>query len=944
MESIVLVEGCLSLWRVIDKTTNNASSTILNPVFSQCTVADEINKDTSNVLQDGMNLFPESQCKITPSAFQSLRQYVFSGVIAFAQTLAGWSFLLLLLNTFKGLITSLEVTQGTLLINGLLPELGGLPPLASRLWRIAMEFPDYVPGLAQALPSSLLSADVTYASLDPGTKAIIDDMLSLRQKDGKIYIQDSKLFALTQGDIGESACRSLIETMYGKGLELREFEPFDQSKGKSCNTIRLVSRTDSATCPVCGKRTTMRAQGGPREKPRVFWDVPLSPFVPTSVEIYGVKKYVCTDPNCGQSGFAEQFSCIQPMKRMTKRLNSLILAINMLTSFHGEESLLGLCGISVSDSTIRRQLLNLQFPDDSDVTEIGIDDIAYRKGMTYLTVIYELKTHRLLDIVEGRDGKELKKWLDKHPKVSLICRDRGTAYSATIDEWAAEHDCIVIEIADRFHLNQNCIENLKVHCSALLPSRFAIVFKDTVAEVIVKDIPNKVAMAKVPKPEQSEIDLFRKWYDNSPWFCGSRITLDLSSDEVNQEEGFKIDDASESIDPPVDAAPPPSGEKEETTRTPAIETKVHSAEKEKRERLYNLICTIRSRIDPNRPRKAQYEELATEYNLTPTKVGQYVRMSESELRAIKGPLTPEEEAAETSALQQKRNEDYRIACEVHAEFDPKGQRKPQYEELAKKHGISVQLARKYCLMSNEDLEAIRNPQLAPPPKPKKPRKPRHKEIDNYKYIIYKMLVDDRDIGKIFWFIKDLGCSLADESLIKSILQIHGIIYPNVRMPSAKDFIDLRYPEGVYVFSRCELLKYITTVNPKTKKNPVLDQYADLIFASFPSVATVRTIFTDFHSAIMGDDPVAVDRFIDKYKDGYLKGFCRSLNHDLEAIHNAVKYTYSSGFVEGGNNKIKYLKRASFGRLRLPTLRLKCMYAFMHKIDDFKLTDVAPWLG
>ncbi len=943
-----LIEGCVLLWRVIDKTT--VSLDIFIPKEPVVPMVALTGTPTTQESEKAEPLCDGEHCKITPSARRALYTCLGNGSVKFVKDIAGRAFALLLVNTFKGKITSFEVTsEGIPIINGLLPELGGLPPLASKLWNIAMKCPDYATNLAGNLPVSLLSSEVTYASLDPSSKAIVDEMLNFQQVDGKptLYIPASRqaLYSLAGKQPNEKGSGGLVEALYGEGLEYVGFE--EHSSTQKEDKIKLISRTKSATCPCCGETTKKRPRGGPRHKPRIIHDYPITMCVPAVIEIQKVKKYKCMNPKClrYKKGFVESFAFVKPKKRMTDRLISLIIALAILTSFHGEENILNLAGITVSDSTIRRLILDLEFPDDSDVSQIGVDDTAYRKGMTYLTVIYELKTHRLLDIVDGRDGTELKKWLDKHPKVTLICRDRGTAYSKTIDDWAKEKGCTVEEIADRFHLVQNCIDHIKKHCSTLIPSRVAIIVNGNDVTVTTKDIPNKVATAECAVPTQEQMNEFLKKYDNAPTDKdGSPIELDLTlATNIDQEEELQEGDASEmAAASSAEGSPPPE---EETTNPPHTIGGTSSLEQDKRDELYNLICSIRAEIQPNKPRIPQYKALAEKYNLPAKTVGQYARMTESELRDLKGtPLTPEEKEAELLAQQQKREEDYALACAIHAEFKPKEARKPQYAALAETYKIDTALARSYCLMSEEEIEAIRNPLLAPAPKPKKPRKQKKKKIDDFKYIIYKMLVDNLDISATFWLVKKKGCTLADEPLIKAIVQIYGIIYPNKQLPAVKNYITLSYPEGVYVFSRCALLKYITTINPKTKKNPILERYASLIYSKFPTIVEVKTTFTDFHAAIMGENPDAVEAFITKYSKGYLSGFCKSLNRDLEAIHNAVKYIYSSGFVEGGNSKIKCLKRISYGRLRLPTLRIKCMFAFMCKSDDFQLTDVAPWLS
>lgn len=72
--------------------------------------------------------------------------------------------------------------------------------------------------------------------------------------------------------------------------------------------------------------------------------------------------------------------------------------------------------------------------ENPDVEEIGVDDVAIRKGQTYATAVYDLKDHHLIALFEGRDAKTLKQWLKSHQKIKLVARDRASAYAAAIKE------------------------------------------------------------------------------------------------------------------------------------------------------------------------------------------------------------------------------------------------------------------------------------------------------------------------------------------------------------------------------------------------------------------------------------------------------------------------------------------------------------------------------
>lgn len=138
-----------------------------------------------------------------------------------------------------------------------------------------------------------------------------------------------------------------------------------------------------------------------------------------------------------------------------------------------------------------------------------------------------------------------------------------------------------------------------------------------------------------------------------------------------------------------------------------------------------------------------------------------------------------------------------------------------------------------------------------------------------------------------------------------------------------------------VISRTSLLKYLLTVNPKTKMDKEVDEHIGAIREKFPVAARVEEIFREFHSILMGKEPGRLDGFLEKYEDSELKSFCNGIKKDIAPVKNAISFDVSSGFVEG-NNKFKLLKRIVYGRSGLVNLEKKCKLAFLPNNEDFDL--------
>jgi transposase len=85
---------------------------------------------------------------------------------------------------------------------------------------------------------------------------------------------------------------------------------------------------------------------------------------------------------------------------------------------------------------------------------VRVDDWAVRKGQRYGTILFDLERGWVIDILEGRDGEALQRWLKDHPRVEVITRDRWAAYAQAATEAAPQ----ARQIADHWHLLKNLRE------------------------------------------------------------------------------------------------------------------------------------------------------------------------------------------------------------------------------------------------------------------------------------------------------------------------------------------------------------------------------------------------------------------------------------------------------------------------------------------------------
>lgn len=88
---------------------------------------------------------------------------------------------------------------------------------------------------------------------------------------------------------------------------------------------------------------------------------------------------------------------------------------------------------------------------------IGLDDWAWPKNVHYGTLVVDLERHRPVALLPDRSASSVMRWLQEHPQVDVISRDRAEAF-AEAARIGAPH---ALQIADRWHVVSNLREALE---------------------------------------------------------------------------------------------------------------------------------------------------------------------------------------------------------------------------------------------------------------------------------------------------------------------------------------------------------------------------------------------------------------------------------------------------------------------------------------------------
>ncbi len=216
--------------------------------------------------------------------------------------------------------------------------------------------------------------------------------------------------------------------------------------------IAIVATPPTSCCPLCSQRSSSIHSHYRRSLRDVACGGRRVQLVLT------VRKFYCRNPLCERKVFTERFPAfVEPWARMTIRHCEQITSIGLATCGKGGTRLAARLGIRTTRQTILRRIMALPDSPAESILFLGIDDFSFLRGFQFGTILVNLESRHVVDLLPDREVETSAAWMRQYPDLMVVSRDRGGTYASAAAQGAPQ----ATQCADRFHLLKNLGEALE---------------------------------------------------------------------------------------------------------------------------------------------------------------------------------------------------------------------------------------------------------------------------------------------------------------------------------------------------------------------------------------------------------------------------------------------------------------------------------------------------
>lgn len=242
-----------------------------------------------------------------------------------------------------------------------------------------------------------------------------------------------------------------------KGLHLADMTVTDEGV-----TLQLFATRRTAACPSCRQRSH-------RVHSRYDRTIADLPWSGTTIKLrLRVRRFICRVAACLRRIFAEQLPhLVDRYGRRTHRVRDALRQIGLALGGAAGARLAVALGLPAGRTALLGLIRAAPLPAAGQLRAVGVDEFAWRRGQRFGTIIVDLERRRPVDLLPDRDATHVATWLQQHPGITTVARDRSGLYA----DAAARGAPAAQQVVDRWHLLHNlgeALEQFLLHKRAVL--------------------------------------------------------------------------------------------------------------------------------------------------------------------------------------------------------------------------------------------------------------------------------------------------------------------------------------------------------------------------------------------------------------------------------------------------------------------------------------------